>query len=53
MLHDGVSRLVCGHGLWRTPGPWQRPLTADPSRLERGSELDHLFVEPETTTDAD
>jgi hypothetical protein len=53
MLHDGVSRLVCGHGVWSTPWPWQGPLTADPSCLERVAELDHLFVEPEAATEAD
>src|SRR6266508_1432280 len=53
MTRDGVSRLVCGHGVWITTRAWQGPPTADASRLERVSELDHLLVESEATTDTD
>jgi hypothetical protein len=32
---------------------WQRPLTEDTARLEGVSELHHLLVESEATTDTD
>jgi hypothetical protein len=53
MLRDGVSRLVGGHGLRSMTRAWQRPLTEDTARLEGVSELHHLLVESEATTDTD
>jgi hypothetical protein len=53
MLHDGVSRLLCGHGPRLPTWAWQGLLTMDAACVQGISEIDHLLVESEAATDAD